>query len=173
MIENEILSSVFSEEMFHKVRFLQAKDFENKINQRLWAEISRHKGNTVSMVAAISHTERAQYANAVSRACLGVGMVNVAQMGLKLVELKFTRLLNVLLDDLIKRSESIIEKHYLKEIKKEMPKIDIIELSEGVLFYFEDKARDEATTYAKQRLKDFSEYVAKRIQTIKTITNGD
>lgn len=171
MIENEIISSVYSEEMYLRVKFLEAKDFQNPVNQQLWRLIQSVEGDTVAMIAKISQSERLQWTNTVKAACLGVAMYKVAEMGLKLVSMRFERLLNDLLNDLISRSPNLVEKHYLNQIQKELPSIDILKLAPVISEYFESKAGDEATTYAKQRLNDFSNYVQKRIEQIKSVTN--
>jgi hypothetical protein len=173
MIENEIISSVYSEEMYNQVTFLEAKDFSKPENQALWKLIASVDGDTVKMIARISHLERVSWTNAVRGACLGVASYKVAQMGLELVSLRFRRLLDSLLDDLVSRSESFVEKHYLMEIKKEAPKLAILELAKDAGIYLEEQAREQATTYAKERLNDFSNYVQKRLDSIKLVTNGN
>ena len=173
MIENEIISSVYSEDMYSEVTFLEPKDFTDPINRKLGGMISEVKGDTVAMIARISYLERSQYTNAVLKACLGIASYKVAQMGLELVSIRYRNLLNTLLDELLAKSESLIEKHYLTEIKKEAPKNSILEIAKGVSDYFESKAADEATTYAKERLRAYSNYVITRNEKIKNFTNGN
>jgi len=173
MIENEIISSVYSEEMYSEVTFLEPKDFTDPINRKLWVMISEVKGDTVAMIARTSLLERSQYANAVVKACLGIACYKVAQMGRELVALRYRNLLNIVLDDLLSKSESLIEKHYLTEIKKAAPRESILEMARDVPDYFESKAGDEATTYAKERLRAYSNYVITRNEKIRNITNGN
>ena len=169
MIEEEIISSVFSEEMFEEVKFLEPKDFENPVNQTLWRFISEFQGDTVAMIARMSHAERVRYTNACQRACLGVACYKVAQIGLKLIELKFERLFIQLIEDLISRSENKVEKLLLTDLINAVTSEDIFEISE----HAKDYIGNHASTYTKTRFDDFLKYRQKRIEKIKKLKNGD
>ena len=169
MIENEILASVYSEEMYNEVKFLEAKDFSKAENRALWVLIQQCDGDTIEMIKRMSRLQRVSWTNAVQAACLGVANYKVAQMGCKLVELRFERVLITLLDDLIVKAQSKIEIAMLQEIKSVVGKNNIFELAEGSAEY----VKQHASTYTIQRLKDFREYVDKRFNTIKNIQHGN
>ena len=167
MIEEEIISSVFSEEMFEEVKFLEVKDFQNPVNQTLWRFISEFQGDTVSMIARMNHTERVRYTNACQRACLGVACYKVSQMGLKLIELKFERLFIQLIEDLIAKSENKVEKLLLNDMINAVTSEDIFEISDHASEYI----GNHASTFTKTRFDDFLKYRQKRIERIKQKQN--
>lgn len=169
MIEEEIISSVFSEEMFDQVKFLEIKDFENPQNQMLWRFISECQGDTIAMIARMSHTERLQWTNACQRACLGVASYKVAEMGFKLVELKFERLFIQLVEELIGRSENQVEKLLLTDLITAVTSEDIFALSDHAGEYI----GQHASTYTKIRFEDFIKYRQRRIEKIKLVKNGN
>lgn len=171
ILENEILSAVYSEGRYNEVSFLEPKDFMNPINEVLWKLIQSCKGDLVDLFTRISDLERVQWANAVKVVCLGSSLYRLPQMGLKLVELRFEKLLQLLLIDLIQKSENPFEKIALKQVQEVVKKEHILDLYKGAFEYIESKAGDGVSTYTRERFESFENYITNRLETIRAITN--
>jgi hypothetical protein len=169
MLEDEIISSVYSEKMYNRVKFLEVKDFEKKENRQLWMLIQKYNGDVVRMMTNSNPLERSSWTERVRVACLGVAWGNVDQVGLKLIEMRFTKLLIKLLDELIGKSRSAVERHYLEDLRGGVSDSDIFDLIANAEDYLTEKAQDESTPHAKQRLKDLNDYVLRRIEKIKEL----
>ena len=169
MLEDEIISSVYSEKMYDRVKFLEVKDFEKVENRCLWLLIQKYKGDVELMMTRGSSSERASWTKLVRLACLGVAWGNVDKIALKLVEMRFSRLLIKLLDELIGKSRSAVERHYLEDLRGGVTDADIFDLIANAEDYLTEKAQDESTPRAKQRLKDLNDYVLRRVEKIKEL----
>ena len=169
VIEKEIIATVLSQEEYKQVRFLEPKYFTDTMNQKIWQLILKFKGDTLEMVARLEATERHHWMNVVANGCLGTWSTNISQMGLKLVEMRFERFFIILITDLIGKSQSMVEKSLLSEIRQVVGDKDIFDLSDSALDYLGDHSSD----MVKKRINDFIEYRNKRIGKIKELTNGN
>lgn len=166
MLEREIISSCYSEEMYNDCKFLEPKDFQNKNLRTLWEMLQLNNGDTVKVINSIKADTRQAIINEVQTCSMGAAHTRLSQMALCLVEKRFKRLFNTTLNDLFARSESNVEKSLIQECIKSVDSEDIFILSDHSLDYI----GDHATTYTKQRLSAFLDYRNKRIEKIKQIT---
>ena len=168
MIERQIISSVYSEEMYQDVQFLEPNDFTNPLYRHLWKLIQESEGDTLKVLLSIDNPTQVQYHDEVRRAMAGVSMARVGQMGLYLVERRFKTLFTILFEDLMSKTKSDVEKSMIVEVWKSIEKEDIFILSDNVLAYL----GDHATKYTTERINAFISYRTKRINDIKNKTYG-
>lgn len=167
-LEKTLIASIFSEETYSKVSFLEAKDFTDKTYQFFWDLISRYDGDVIKAMGNLELTDKKELSKQVFTYSTLLGSNNIERVALNMIELRFKRLLNALLTDLSRKTKNRLEADLLNECVLAIPDNDIFELSEGVLEYLGHQSSD----HTKERLNSYLKYVDERCETVKKVING-
>ncbi len=167
MLEREIISTCYSEEMYNECKFLEPKDFQNKNLRTLWEMLQHEKGDIVKVFNSIDSKTRTSVISEIQAASMGSSHTRVAQMALCLVEKRFKALFKRTLSELLGKVSNTSEKSLIMDCFKSVEKEDVFILSDHVLDYI----GQHASTYTTERINAFLDYRNKRIDTIRQITN--
>lgn len=169
MIEFEIISTVCSENRYQEVSFLDKGDFSDKECQMLWGVLKAFNGDIIEVVKSLDQKGRESYSNTLKKAFIGSSATNLQRLSVYLVEKRFKDWFITLLEDLIAKSQNIVEKARLVEALNSCPKQDIFVLSDNIIEYL----GRETSTYTRDRITAFLDYRQKRINQIKQVTDGN
>jgi len=168
-IEKNIISSVFDEESYNKVSFLIPDDFPSKRAQYFWSAITEEKGDIVKVVLKLEGSNRNDLINEMMNMGTVHNVNNVRRMSLLILEMRFKKLLKVLLYDMLVSSENDLEANLLKECFDSVDSTDVFDLSYNINEYL----GHHGSLQVKQRVTDFCNYVNKRVESVKECINGN
>lgn len=167
-LEKMIVESVYSEERFEQVSFLDEKDFTNLTYGFYWGLISKFKGDVITALGTLEIEGRKDLCMAVYNFSTLSGCNNLERIATEVVEMRFKRLLIHLLTDLSKETKNRLESEMLNECILAVPNNDVFELSYGILEYI----GHQASALTKKRITDYLKYVDGRCDKIKNVING-
>lgn len=169
-IEQLIISSVFGEDNYRKVSFLEPNDFKDyptKPFRSLWKLIDEHKAYDLTVLTILAKSKNEDLKQFMLGQCDIVTATHIQRYALILLENRFKTLFLTLLVKLSNDVLNVLERQLLGEIQSEVLKQDIFELTDNVIDYLGSQGSD--TT--KNRINDFISYRDKRANEAKRIIN--
>jgi hypothetical protein len=166
--EKMLIASVYSEDTYKEVSFLEPKDFTNLSYTFFWELLQKHEGDVIKALNSLDIKANKQLSKEIFTYSNLLGCNNYIRIALMLVENRFKSLLSVLLSDLSINSKNALEVNLLNECISAITKHDIFQLSDGLLEYLGHQASD----HTKKRITDYLQYMDKRIEEIKEVRNG-
>lgn len=170
-LEQIIIGSCFGEDQYKKVSFLEPEDFNNypdKPYREYFKILKETKAESMCLVEALSKCKDRSIQMMMGQHVSVLGANCIDRYALKLLEMRFKRLLSKLLYDLSIYTKKDAERDLLNEAVMSVIKSDVFVLSDSLIEYLGAHGSD----YTKRRINSFLEYRNRRIETAKKVING-
>lgn len=169
-LEERIINSVFGEDQYRKVSFLESEDFTNYPGypyREYFRLIKQTKANKLTLMECIIQCKNKELRGLLSDQSNVLGYTYPENYGLKLLEIRFQTLFANLLVQLSNSTTNTVERDLLNKAIVSLPDVDIFDLSDHLLEYL----GLQASGLTKGRINSFLEYRNKRIKNAKQVIN--
>jgi len=166
-LERTIIGACYGESQYQRVAFLEPKDFTVIAYSRYFQLIQANKGNMPEVFEMLRDADETIKSEVFILTTLS-GANQIENFALKLLEMRFKRLLIVLLGDLSIKTKNSLERDLLIECQSSVLQSDIFDLSDNMLEYI----GIQASEYTKCRIGDFLKYRDERSLKAKEIINN-
>lgn len=170
-LEEQIIGSVFGEDQYRKVSFLEANDFKNyqgRPYRLFWQMVQDNKSYNLTLIRIIVKTKNEELNDVLRIAGNLVCFNNVENLGLLLIEARFKTLLSGLLGKLSFESKNRLEAEILGECQIAVSNQDVFDLSDNLIEYIGAHASKTTT----KRINDFIAYRDRRANEAKQVINS-
>lgn len=169
-LEERIISSVFGEDQYRKVSFLEPEDFTNYPGypyKEFFKLIKQTKGESGTLIECLINCKSRELKSILQDQSNLLGYNYPENNALKLLEIRFKGLFINLLVKLSNESKNTVEKELLNESNLMVIRADIFDLSDHILEYIGVHASD----FTKDRIGSFLSYRDKRVNEAKQVIN--
>jgi len=165
-LEQDIMSIILNEGQYSRVSFLESSDFNNyqEFNFKdCFSLIEQLKCNAIDIHIKMIKSPLKSILWLQSYPINSVVLCNLEKLCIYLIEIRFKKVFGVLLDDLILKSKSDIERSMIEEYQMEITRTDIFVLADSFMEYLGHHASD----YSKSRVEAYLKWRDKRVSNIK------
>ena len=169
-LEQIIIGSIFGEDQYRKVSFLEPDDFSNypsKPYREYFKLIKEVDADEECLVEALSKCKDMNLKLMMFTYSTSLGANNPERYAVKLVEIRFKRVFALLVHNLSLSTKKDSERALLNEASLMVNDADVFELSDYLLEYL----GHHATDYTIGRINSFLSYRNKRLDTVKKVIN--
>lgn len=170
-LEERIINSVFGEDQYRKVSFLEPEDFTNYPGypyKEYFKLIKKTNAKEDTLMECLINSENKELKGLLSDQSNLLGYNYPERSALKLLEIRFKGLFINLLVKLSSESKNSVERELLNESNLMVIKSDIFDLSDHILEYL----GVHANVHTKARIKSFLQYRDKRVNEARKVINA-